>query len=731
MFVRNRKIILRLNPRFKSQSIWRKFFDWLLWLPYATGWCVFYAAQVVGEVLIAVCHGVGLSVVVLVRGVRGVGRRSVAFLEEDMSDTVRFFSYRLARVKRLEFAYSMAVLVLFIVASFGVFQVGLLLADGQILKSRILGRATSALEQLNVGKDKLIAEDPESAAALFTRAVQAFQASEQDIASANVLMRGLLAVLPAGQDAERVLKAGEYGSQTAVHLARLFGMARQMRITQTGLAGGGMNQIKLEFESARVSLQAAADELQHVSANAIPEAQRERFLLVQNSLPALREAMDSVGSALAVADALTNGRKHVLLILQNNNELRATGGFAGTFGAFDLENGVIVKQNISSIYDLDGQLTEAYVPPLPLFAVNNRWYLRDANWFADFSESAESMIGFYEQEARHTPDVVMAVTPEVAVHLLRLTGPIAMPSYGTVLDADNFVETTQVETSVYYDKEENKPKKMLADFLPILLQRIAELPPKRFPEVVAALQQSLVRRDIQLYARNEALQQRLELLGWAGRMRVTGRDYLSIVSSNLGGTKTDLAMQQNVQLSSRVDGDGTVQNTLRVHRRNPLPDVPGLSNKTFMRILVPRGSRLISSKGFSYVDLDAKYITQGIAHPKVVAWESRAVREVASGMLVGQEAGKTFFGNWIELKGGQEATVEVVYELPFKLAPVDRHSLLIQKQPGSTDQIVRYSLAIPNRRILWANDSTEIGQLVTKEMDINRDRFYGLVLEAE
>lgn len=731
MFERNRKIIWRLNPRVRNKSSWQKLADWFLFIPYMAGLGIFHVARVSGEALVAVCHGVGLSVVLLLRKLRTAGRETTVFLEEDLSDTVRSFPYRLARVRRLEFAYSLAVLALFIGASFGVFKVGLLLADGQVLKGKILGQATSAIEQLKVGKDKLVAEDPEAAAALFGQAVNTFKASEQDITDANLLIRGLLAVVPAGQDAEHVLKAGEYGSQTAVHLARLFSLAKQLKITQTGLAGGGVGQIKSEFEAARISLQAAADELQRVPADAIPEAQRERFLVVQSALPNLREALDGVSNALAVADALTSGHKHVLLILQNNNELRATGGFAGTFGAFDVDNGAITKQVVSSIYDLDGQLAESYVPPLPLFAVNNRWYLRDANWFADFSESAESMIGFYEQEAHQTPDVVIAITPEVAVNLLKLTGPIAMPAYGTVLDADNFIEVTQVETSVHYDKQENKPKKMLADFLPLLLQRVSEFPPKRLPEVITAVQQSLVTRDIQLYARDEALQQRLESLGWAGRIRTTSRDYLSIVSSNLGGTKTDLALQQDIQLSTRVDADGTVQNTLRVHRRNPLPDVPGLSNKTFMRIFVPRGSKLVSSKGFSYVDLDAKYITQGTVHPKVAAWESHAVREVASGMLVGQEAGKTFFGNWIELNGGQETTVEVIYELPFKLESLDRYSVLIQKQPGAIDQTMRYSLAIPNRRILWASDGTETGHSVAKELELDKDRFYGLVLEAE
>ena len=47
-----------------------------------------------------------------------------------------------------------------------------------------------------------------------------------------------------------------------------------------------------------------------------------------------------------------------------------------------------------------------------------------------------------------------------------------MDAYGVTVDEENFLETIQYQVEVAYDKEENKPKQILSDLAPILLDRI-------------------------------------------------------------------------------------------------------------------------------------------------------------------------------------------------------------------------------------------------------------------
>src|SRR5690606_24264615 len=154
----------------------------------------------------------------------------------------------------------------------------------------------------------------------------------------------------------------------------------------------------------------------------------------------------------------TKTPKTYLLIFQNYDEARATGGFIGTYGVLKVSNGKIDKLKIESIYNLDGQLFEDIAAPGPFQPAIPKWGIRDANWFADFPTSADKLLYFYEKVGE-TADGVIATTPQIFSELLKLTGSIEMGQYGVTLTAENFQEQVQFKTSVDYDKELNEPKK--------------------------------------------------------------------------------------------------------------------------------------------------------------------------------------------------------------------------------------------------------------------------------
>jgi hypothetical protein len=719
----------------ERRSFWHGLLRGILRIPYAAGLLVITGATSLLWLLASLCHLVGLTLIwppkTLAKSVRILWQ----WFLSDVGNTVGTAPRRLMVLQSRQFSAGLVLFAGIAVFSFGVLRVGNLFAEGFDLKGRILGEATSAVKLLEQGKAKIGEDNVEGAGQRFGFALENFRAGQQAIDNSNVLVKALTAALPQGKDAQNLLKAGEAGSQAAVEFANLSTALKSFTFDGTGFystdSATTLTDIQQRFQAAKRKTAEAGELIRKVPADRVPAEYQERFAELRAQLQGLETALDVLDKAFAIAVQLSTGHKHVLVLLQNSNELRPTGGFPGTFGAFDLKDGRVQKQTISSIYDLDGQLDTKYIPPLPLFAVNNRWYLRDSNWFASFPESAETMMGFYEAEAHHTPDIVIAITPQVATRLLELTGPIIIPGYETPLDADNFVEVTQVETSIYYDRTENKPKKMLAEFFPIFLSRVAGVVKEKPVEFVDAVRKSFAAKDIIAYSRSSDLQERITELSWDGGVASTSRDYLSIVSANLGGTKTDLAMKHDVSLESAVQADGSIINTLHIMRANPLPRVKGLENKSFVRVFVPEGSKLVSSKGFSYMDLDVKYGEQGETHPAVGAWEQNAVKEVGSGMLVGEEAGKTFFGNWVNLEGGQRAGLELVYRLPWKVDALDRHSLTVQKQPGANPYTVEYSLDLGGRHLLWATEETAAGPRVSKELEIDRDRFFGVVLGAE
>lgn len=238
-------------------------------------------------------------------------------------------------------------------------------------------------------------------------------------------------------------------------------------------------------------------------------------------------------------------------------------------------------------------------------------------------------------------------------------------------------------------------------------------------------------KNIQLYARDSVLESRFEEFNWAGRVPNTDRDYLAISRSNLNGSKTDLFIKDAIALDSTIQEDGSVINTVRLTRTNQLPEIKSAANISFIRILVPEGSTLLSNRGFSYISLESKQKGEGKVDSRVAVWERHSVKDLGTGTIIGAEAGKTFFGNWLELKGGESKTVEVSYRLPNKLKDTDRFSLLLQKQAGLEGVPVEYTLHFSGRSVSWNNfnpeklDQGQLKQVVT----LDKDYFLGLVLQ--
>lgn len=243
-------------------------------------------------------------------------------------------------------------------------------------------------------------------------------------------------------------------------------------------------------------------------------------------------------------------------------------------------------------------------------------------------------------------------------------------------------------------------------------------------------QQNLYKKHVLMYSRNAELQQKISAFNWGGELRPTDRDYLSIISSNLGGTKTDRFLERSTHLESVINSDGSVSNTVSYSVKNPLPKTEGLKNKSFIRIYVPEGSKLTGSAGFTNVDIPRVSEADYILDEKVLEWQSKVTQDTATGTFTGLEAGKTWFGNWLEAAGGEEKTVQVSYNLPFKLGNLDRHSLLMQKQPGTLTTQFDYALIFSGRKSLWNSPAAQMdSSMLTYSQGLLADTFIGLVLD--
>jgi hypothetical protein len=538
-------------------------------------------------------------------------------------------------------------------------------------------------------------------------------------------------------------------SKAGLDLGQIDALSKGIQISAAGFqTPDGFSQTLTAMgkyaSDAQLQLNDAQTQLSSVDPSSIPEQYRVQLTAADQQIQTYAQAVSEAQQLLAlVQEFFGAGPKTVLVLFENNNELRPGGGFIGTYGFYDFNNGQITSQKISSIYDLDGQLNEKIAPPGEFAALTDSWALRDSNWFADFRDSAQKVSDFYELEGKETPDAVIAITPDLFEDILKITGPIPFPKYHVTLSADNFRQTVQLDTS---DKDSSTPKQMLADFAPLLLQDISQLPSGSDQKLVSAFLDNLKRKNVMVYDRNADVESQLVNANWAGSLATTGKDYLAISAANLGGGKTDLNVSQQLSMQSQVQADGSIVDTI-TYTRNHANILTDPSNRDYVRFLVPAGSTLISASGFTrepYYKADGSAYSawespsKFVIDPELAAIDVSASVDVASGTVTTNEDGKTAFGNWMETAPGQSQQIILSYKLPFNFDGQSQ-SLIVQKQPGATDINMQYTFGMANGGIsndlpkfMWYTPydaDTSNGQF-SSQQTINQDTFFGQVFDS-
>lgn len=359
-----------------------------------------------------------------------------------------------------------------------------------------------------------------------------------------------------------------------------------------------------------------------------------------------------------------------LFILQNSDELRPTGGFIGTYGIIQTQDGDFKRFETHDIYHLDMPVKDKVqvTPPAPIKQyLVDKWYMRDANWSPDWPTSAENILRFYnlENSAFPTPDPitkfdgVIAITPEVITDLMKLTGPI--PYDGEIYTANNFVDLLQYKVEREYIQlgvSSWHRKEVIGEIARILKERLLDLPLERWPELIQLLGDTMARKNVLLYAKEPNLQALISEQGWSGEMKHFWGDYLMVVDANLAALKTDAVMKRHVDYKvEEKNGELTATVTLS-YSHNGSVDWKTSRYQSFTRVYVPAGSILQNSSGFA-----------------------------PGSVMSGEELGRTYFGGFVIVPPQQTAQFTLEYRLPRRMIDnmktYKNYGLLIQKQPGT------------------------------------------------
>ncbi|MFA5020880.1 MAG: DUF4012 domain-containing protein, partial [Patescibacteria group bacterium] len=544
------------------------------------------------------------------------------------------------------------------------------------VRGQVLGETEQALSNIDAAAGDLKSMRLDSALDRFSAANANFVSAQNSLAEIKSFLTVLAEIAPAEntfKSGTNIIDLGEHLSTAAGQL--LAGVTEASSEGDLSLASRIKN-FSLAVAPALTELQAALGNAGKIGLNNLSAGQKSQFIKLKAALPeaigSLKNLQDTAAFAVNVLG--DNDVRRYLLVFQNDNELRATGGFMGSFALVDLRNGQIEKISIpeGGTYDVRAGLAEALVPPEALRLVTSRWEFQDANWWPDFPTSAANIKWFYEKSGGPTIDGVIAVNSSFLGRLLGVVGPINLPQYGKMITADNF--EYELQKSIELEAvEKTKPKKILAELAPLLTEKLIKTDPREIFNLAEALGDGLRQRDIQLYFSAGELQNFASSKNWSGGLDpIGGSDFLSVNTVNIAGGKTDNVVRQKIYQTIEIQADGTVLDTVLIERRHigPIDDYfTALANNSYIRVYVPRGSELIEARGFKGFTADKfKPINPDLALKPELAAEDSALIDPSSGTKVYEENGQTVFANWSIVGPGETRELLLVYKLPFKVS---------------------------------------------------------------
>lgn len=299
----------------------------------------------------------------------------------------------------------------------------------------------------------------------------------------------------------------------------------------------------------------------------------------------------------------SNTKKTYLILFQNNNELRPTGGFIGSYARVDFEGGKLKRLEVNDIYAIDGQLSLHVEPPKEIKEDLGQkdWFLRDSNWESDFPTAARQAEWFYTKETGLRADGVVALDLKAVENLLAVMGPLDIADYNEKVTADNLFATAITHAETNFFPGSQAKKNFLTALANQLFDKLFFLPNQNWPGIVASLGKSLEQKHLMIYLDDPKLFSYVASQNWAGvlpRPEVSKEgslnDFLAVVEANLGANKSNYYLDRNYNLDTTIGKDGEISHRLKINytNRSPSSTWPAGTYKNRLRIYLPFGAKL-------------------------------------------------------------------------------------------------------------------------------------------
>ncbi|TVR24203.1 MAG: DUF4012 domain-containing protein [Anaerolineaceae bacterium] len=385
--------------------------------------------------------------------------------------------------------------------------------------------------------------------------------------------------------------------------------------------------------------------------------------------------------------------QNYLILAQNSDELRPSGGYISTYGWMTVRNGRIVDYAYyPTTRDTPQPPPQEFETAVPIPS----WWIQytspiyamwDGSWYANFPRTAEMARIYYNLGNNPSRPIngVIAIDVRGFEKILESLGSVVVPRQPE--EEDGEVEFVTVNAGsfrdVIYDirAEEGAHKDFVADMYNEIFSQwqSQSSDPRNNQELLGIILEALFQKHIMVYHESSQINNVIRFLGWSGyQQSAVGHDYLMVADANLGN-KSNRSIIRRTTYDVTIHEDDTAMSRLSISYDysdsiarddpavNPLFHGP-IDYNNLMQIFVPPQSELLGHENFG-------------SEPIVV-----------------HEDHHTIFISRVRIEYDTSQRYQVRYQTPVvidEVGPYRRYRLLIQKQPGMLPEKVDVQVSLP------------------------------------
>ncbi|MGH8984179.1 MAG: DUF4012 domain-containing protein, partial [Acidimicrobiia bacterium] len=535
---------------------------------------------------------------------------------------------------------------------------------------------------------------PDVAAARFGVAAEAFAEARDKLASPLVTPGLAVPVLGSNLHAARELSAAGLDLARAGQQLTAPVDPEKLRLRGGTIDIDEVRRITPALEEAAALLSKTVDRVDDLSPAFLVGPVRDAIDEVEEELADTEQDAVRGAAAARVAPAVlgAEGPRRYFLAVQNPAELRATGGFIGSWGILTAVDGTVDLEFIDGVDTLnrgrgpDRVITgpEEYLERYGRFEPALTW--QNVNMSPDFPVVGEVIAELYPESGGEQIDGVIAVDPAGLAALLQLTGPVRVEGWPEPMTARNVVDVTLRQA---YEAFAREPAR--ADFLGDVADAVFDVATDgdlgRPGRVANVLGKAAREGHFSLYFSRPQEEAIAELVNADGAVPRTDGDSLMLVTQNAGANKIDYYLHRHLNYSVRLEPSASgksahVSGTLDVGLENTAPD--SLLPQSVIGPSEGLEDRFVAGENFSYVSI---YTPSGLT---AVSQNGLPIEVEAE-----TELGRNVFSTFVSTYSGTTTTISLGLDGEVGLGPGRWYTLDLVRQPFLTPDEVSVELEVP------------------------------------